>query len=113
MRAGQAVELGIRPGHTNPTEGVGVPLQVRAVEQLGTETFAYGSVAGSDDFAVQLPGQVAIKAKTTLQVAIDASSAHLFDVATGLSCAKPKLQKTSLDSAHGTFQKTQIGTFQI
>ncbi|QXT40305.1 ABC transporter ATP-binding protein [Gymnodinialimonas ceratoperidinii] len=87
-RPGQAVELGVRPSHANPAEGEGVPLQVRAVEQLGTETFVYGAVAGSDDFAMQLPGQVAITPKSTLQVAIDASAAHLFDIETGLSCAR-------------------------
>lgn len=88
VRAGQTVELGIRPGHTKPADGAGLPLNVRAVEQLGTETFVYGKVDGSDDFAMQLSGQVAIQAKTVLQVAIDASSAHLFDIETGLSCAK-------------------------
>lgn len=88
-RPGQTVELGVRPSHTNPADGKGVPLQVRAVEQLGTETFVYGAVSGSDDFAMQLPGQVDIQAKTTLQVEIDASAAHLFDLETGLSCVKP------------------------
>jgi multiple sugar transport system ATP-binding protein len=87
-RPGQAVELGVRPSHANLAEGHGVPLQVRAVEQLGTETFVYGAVAGSDDFALQLPGQVAITPKTTLHIAIDASAAHLFDIETGLSCAR-------------------------
>ncbi len=88
VHPGQDVELGIRPGHTKPADGAGVPLQVRAVEQLGTETFVYGAVAGADDFAMQLPGQVAISAKTTLQVAIDAGAAHVFDHKTGLSCAR-------------------------
>ncbi len=86
-RPNQAVELGVRPSHTSPADGVGVPLKVRAVEQLGTETFVYGAVDGAEDFAMQLSGQVDIQPDTVQQVAINATAAHLFDLDSGLSCA--------------------------
>ncbi len=87
LRPNQAVELGVRPSHTSPADG-GIPLKVRAVEQLGTETFVYGSVDGAEEFAMQLSGQVNIQPDTVQHVAIDAGSAHLFDLDTGLSCSK-------------------------
>ncbi|MEJ6390320.1 ABC transporter ATP-binding protein [Gymnodinialimonas ulvae] len=86
-RPNQAVELGVRPSHTSPSDG-GIPLKVRAVEQLGTETFVYGAVDGAEEFAMQLAGQVNIQPDTVQHVAIDAAAAHLFDLDTGLSCAQ-------------------------
>jgi ABC-type sugar transport system ATPase subunit len=86
-RPNPAVELGVRPRHTSPSDG-GILLRVRAVAQLSTEIVVYGAVDEAEEFAMQVAGQVNIQSGTVQHVAIDASSARLFDLDTGLSCAR-------------------------
>jgi lactose/L-arabinose transport system ATP-binding protein len=45
LTPGQEVQVGIRPEHLTAGEGVGVPLTIEVVEQLGAMAYVHGSLA--------------------------------------------------------------------
>ena len=85
---GTKVALGARPNHLSISQdGTGLPMSIRAVEQLGGETFVYGSVPGGESMTLHMPGQAKVDPGETLSIAISAAEAHLFDEASGLTLA--------------------------
>ena len=81
------VTVGVRPEAWQVVDhGKGVPVQVRLVEELGSDSFAHGEADLGDRvarIAVRLPNRGAIPADGPLHVAIEPGRAHLFDTATG------------------------------
>ena len=77
-QAGARVTLGIRPNHMSRTKDGGLSMQVRSVEQLGGETFAYGQTAAGAELTLHMQGQVPVAPGTALALDIDTAHAHLF-----------------------------------
>ena len=67
------------------SEGNGdLTLNVSVLEALGADTLAHGTIGeGGGDIIARLPGSTSVKAGDKLPLAIDASTAHLFDPASG------------------------------
>ncbi len=79
--AGQAVTLGVRPEHLDPTASTntlgGV---VRFVESLGATSFAYGALHEADEeWTAQLPPNTLVQPGQTLRLGVPAGAALLFD----------------------------------
>ncbi len=78
---GDKATLGVRPEHFDaraPSNAIAVA--VRFVEQLGSVTFAYGTLAGADtDLTIQLPGDLTVTAGETLRAGVEPRACHLFD----------------------------------
>ena len=84
--AGRDVLLGVRPEHLAlVSEGnADLTLNVSVLEALGADTLAHGTIGeGGGDIIARLPGSSPVKAGDRLPLAIDASTAHLFDPKTG------------------------------
>ncbi|WP_420469780.1 ABC transporter ATP-binding protein [Brevundimonas sp. FT23042] len=76
---GDAVTVGIRPEHlTTAGKTGGVTGAVTFAETLGHATFAYVAY-GDVALTLQLPGDLRPKTGDTLQLAVPAEQAHLFD----------------------------------
>lgn len=76
---GDAVTVGIRPEHIalgGKTGAIGA--DVTFAETLGHATYAYASY-GETALTIQLPGDVRPRAGQTLDLAVPADQAHLFD----------------------------------
>lgn len=82
---GQKVELGIRAGHADLAQGDGIPIEVKTVEQLGSECYIYGALTDGSPFTLHQPGQVDIAAGTRIHVTPRPDMLHLFDAASGLA----------------------------
>lgn len=83
-RAGDRVELGVRPNHLRIVEeNKGLRFAVRAVEQLGGETYAYGEMPGAPQATLHQNGQVDIRPGEQLHLAFSDPHYHLFSSATG------------------------------
>ncbi|MBO6727888.1 MAG: sn-glycerol-3-phosphate ABC transporter ATP-binding protein UgpC [Rhizobiaceae bacterium] len=86
---GTTVELGIRPNHLRLSkDGDGMPVEAKSVEQLGGETFVYGTVPDGTDITVHMQGQVPVEPGEVIHVEIDPALAHLFDGETGRSLSE-------------------------
>ncbi|KAA1425992.1 ABC transporter ATP-binding protein [Nocardioides antri] len=85
--SGPRVTVGVRPdGWELVGAGNGLPVRVDLVEELGSDSFAYGSADLGDrtvTVAVRLPRRDPAAVGTTLHLAVPARAAHLFDTATG------------------------------
>ncbi|WP_265517230.1 sn-glycerol-3-phosphate import ATP-binding protein UgpC [Nitratireductor luteus] len=83
------VLLGVRPEHLKlaASDEAALELSVTAVETLGADTLAHGSLSGANGagsaLVARLPGSVKVTPGDTLPLAIDARSVHLFDAETG------------------------------
>ncbi len=86
---GRSVFLGIRPESLIPVEDLNADLRlsVEAVETLGADTLAHGRLADAagqgGEMVARLPGSAAIKPGDVLPLAIEPTSAHLFDKESG------------------------------
>jgi multiple sugar transport system ATP-binding protein len=92
-RVGDAVTLGVRPEHLRvptdggvqdgqpgPDAGNVIKTTITFVESLGSNTQAYGEVAGApDQIACTLDGAARVRAGQTLHLHVDAAACHLFD----------------------------------
>ncbi|MBQ0931835.1 sn-glycerol-3-phosphate ABC transporter ATP-binding protein UgpC [Ideonella sp. 4Y16] len=80
-QVGDAVTLGIRPehfvvGHADNR----LQAQVTFVEQLGSATFAYGSLPGTEvTLTCELDGALRLKSGEPLMLGVPAGACHLFD----------------------------------
>ena len=84
--AGRDVLLGVRPEHLTLVKdgNADLTLNVSVLEALGADTLAHGTIGeGGGDIIARLPGSTSVKAGDKLPLAIDASTAHLFDPASG------------------------------
>jgi multiple sugar transport system ATP-binding protein len=80
---GQAVHYGIRPGDIAlAPDGQGVPAKVVVVEPTGAETELLLQV-GEAQLIVVIHGRTTAQPDDTVQLAIDAGKAHVFDAASG------------------------------
>jgi multiple sugar transport system ATP-binding protein len=84
---GAGTTLGVRPeGWVLVGAGDGIPVRVDLVEELGSDSFAYGSAGLGDRTAavsVRLPHRDPAAIGTTLHVAVPVEAAHLFDTGSG------------------------------
>ncbi|MFZ5964828.1 ABC transporter ATP-binding protein [Thalassococcus sp. BH17M4-6] len=85
QRPGEAVTLGVRPNHMTMAEDGPAGMTVRSVEQLGGESYIYGTLANGTALTLHLPGQIGATIGETLRVAPKTEEVHLFDTDTGLS----------------------------
>lgn len=78
-RAGDRVEVGIRP--ENVDLGQGLSMRVRVLERLGGVSITYGEVGGVR-FCAALPGDAPITEGDNIGMSVDPRHVHVFD-ATG------------------------------
>jgi hypothetical protein len=57
QRPGQKVTLGLRPNDLHPDETGALHAEIRAIEQLGSESYLYGHFADGTPLTVHNPGQ--------------------------------------------------------
>lgn len=83
----QHVSIGVRANHlelVDPDVGEFV-MKVSSTEQLGGETYLYGSVGQDAEFTVHLPGQVNIERGEKIGVVLRKVETQLFDGESGAS----------------------------
>ncbi|MEV8468271.1 ABC transporter ATP-binding protein [Fluviibacterium sp. DFM31] len=91
--SGTPTEIGVRPEHMEITEAGANTLTgtVMASEHLGSDTFAYVSIAGVErPILVRLHGEYAINPGAAVSVGFEDRSLHYFD-AEGLSIARAEV----------------------
>jgi multiple sugar transport system ATP-binding protein len=75
---------GIRPEHLSLGDGP-LTMEVALVEDLGSDSFVYGHLAGDNDSTLIVrAGRVHPRPGEVAKVAVDAAQLHLFDAANGL-----------------------------
>jgi len=79
-KPGDKVTVGIRPEHLLVGGGgdVDVNVVVALTEQLGDETFVYGTLANGETLVVRAPGQSPVRADEPLRIGLRLSACHLF-----------------------------------
>jgi ABC-type sugar transport system ATPase subunit len=79
-KPGDKVAVGIRPEHLRAGGGgdVDVTVQVALTEQLGDETFVYGTLADGETLVVRAPGQHPVRVDQPLRVGLRLADCHLF-----------------------------------
>jgi multiple sugar transport system ATP-binding protein len=87
LRVGDAVTFGIRP-HDLRLEATEhqLPVEVSLIEPLGGQTIVYGTAAGTR-ITVALPGDAAIRPRSSARFHFNAADCHLFD-AGGTACRR-------------------------
>ncbi|MEZ2126646.1 MULTISPECIES: ABC transporter ATP-binding protein [unclassified Sinorhizobium] len=114
---GQAVILGVRPSHFQLAKGDrvgGQPIRfdVDYAESIGTDTYIYGKVEGSETATIaHLPDHVAIADRSTLTLAVQPGRFQLFDAESGRSFAK--LAEAALPSRQAEEQIGGIGASHL
>ncbi|HEX2817385.1 MAG TPA: ABC transporter ATP-binding protein [Phenylobacterium sp.] len=80
-RPGERVTLGVRPEHFEAGAGANaLTATVRFVESLGSTSYAYGVLAGSqEELTVQLSADAAVRAGQALRLGVRPDTALLFD----------------------------------
>jgi len=71
--------FGIRPEHLAIKEENAFPLQVKTVEQLGSDSFLYGSTLDNQAISIKLNNQTEIRADQNINVGFNLNDAHWFD----------------------------------
>ena len=71
--------FGIRPEHLAIKEENAFPLQVKTVEQLGSDSFLYGSTLDNQEISIKLNNQTEIRADQNINVGFNLNDAHWFD----------------------------------
>ena len=79
-RAGDRIEVGIRP--ENATLGDGLSMKVRVLERLGGASITYCVLPNGQRFCAALPGDTTIAEGQTLTLSVNPADCHVFD-ATG------------------------------
>ena len=79
VRAGERVELGIRPEDVRLGEGL--KLEVSVLERLGGVSITYGALADGTRFCASLPGDAALSRGAAVELAVDPADCHVFDSA--------------------------------
>jgi multiple sugar transport system ATP-binding protein len=79
-RRGDKVAVGVRPEHLQVGAGGDVEFDVLVVltEQLGDETFIYGTLANGETLVIRAPGQNPVRTDQTLRVGARFPACHLF-----------------------------------
>ena len=76
-KAGDRVEVGIRPENT--ALGEGLPMKVRVLERLGGVSMTYGVMANGQRFCAALPGDTAVAEGQTIGLSVNPADCHVFD----------------------------------
>ena len=89
LAKGAKVKLGVRPEHlTTGGDESGMAGTVEVIEQLGESHFLYVRLADGKLVTVRAAGDAAIRSRSTVRIAIDGATCHVF-TADGL--ARPRL----------------------
>jgi multiple sugar transport system ATP-binding protein len=84
LAAGAAVEIGVRPQHLKPTEGAGATFTVTYAESIGTETYVYGTMAGTaDEVILHIPDHRKFEPGEAITVGMDPAVVQVFRGDTG------------------------------
>jgi multiple sugar transport system ATP-binding protein len=83
LARGEPVVLGIRPDHLDVGKAKGVPVTVRAIEQLGGESYLYCEAEDGTKLTAHLAGQTAIKRGDKVRAVFHPQFTHLFRKDTG------------------------------
>jgi multiple sugar transport system ATP-binding protein len=81
--AGDAVTLGVRPGHIALREGEGARARVETTEQLGSESYLYCTLPQGQRLTIHHPGQTRIGRAETIGIDFDPAGCHLFRTGEG------------------------------
>jgi multiple sugar transport system ATP-binding protein len=87
---GQPVTLGIRPTALQPAEDGALAMQVDSVEQLGTESYLYGTASDGTRLTVHERGQTRVDFGERIRLGLAPEGMHLFDTETGRSLRAPE-----------------------
>ena len=74
-----AVTFGIRPEHLRIQEKNALPLDVRSVEQLGSDSYLYGTTIDNQEISIKLNTQTSIKGGESVKVGFDEGETHWFN----------------------------------
>ncbi|WP_295805847.1 sn-glycerol-3-phosphate import ATP-binding protein UgpC [uncultured Nitratireductor sp.] len=89
VETGRPLLFGVRPEHLQvaTAENAALSLSVTAVETLGADTLAHGTLSGANgaggELIARLPGSAQIAPGDTLPLTIQDGMTHLFDAETG------------------------------
>ncbi len=79
-KTGDVVTVGVRAENFAIGEGENsIRVAVKFVESLGSATFAYAAMAGTDDLTIQAPGEANITPGQNLSLTVASGGCHLFD----------------------------------
>ena len=79
LTPGTALEIGIRPQHLRITEGNGAPFTVTYAESIGTETYVYGSMAGTaDEVILHIPDHRKFEPGQQVTLTVDPAHVQVF-----------------------------------
>ncbi|ASY66139.1 Various polyols ABC transporter, ATP-binding component (plasmid) [Sinorhizobium sojae CCBAU 05684] len=84
-RPGQDITLGIRPTEMQPAADGPIAVEVRSVEQLGGESYLYGTMSDGTKVTVHSLGQTGVRIGETIALCVPPARIHLFDTQDGLS----------------------------
>jgi sn-glycerol 3-phosphate transport system ATP-binding protein len=87
LKAGDAIEVGLRPEDLSVKPDGSLTMHVDFIEELGATQLFHGTLGGAHLVIQAASGLVSTEAKT-LNLAIDPSKVHLFDVASGVRRGK-------------------------
>ncbi len=105
--AGQTVILGVRPNHFELAKGaaassVTVRLNVDYAESIGTDTYAYGRLEGSETATIaHLPDHVEIEDHSSLALIVQPQRLHLFDSESGANLKSATGKERSKETSYG------------
>lgn len=85
LQTGQSVTLGIRPNELQPATDGALHLEVRAVEQLGSDSYLYGALSDGTRLTVHNPGQTVVREGDKVPLNFAAEAVHLFDTESTLT----------------------------
>ena len=74
-----STSLGIRPEHLSIKDENSLSLNVETVEQLGSDSFLYGTTSGEQKISIKLNYQTDIQANQSIKIGFKLDNAHWFD----------------------------------
>ena len=74
-----AKTFGIRPEHLKIQDQNSLPLDVKTVEQLGSDSYLYGATIDNQEISIKLNTQTSIKSGQSIKVGFDKDNTHWFD----------------------------------
>jgi len=86
VRAGDAVEVGFRPRDIVIDAEGPLTLEVAEVEQLGSESYVFGTLAGGQAVTMHQSGQTEVRAGDVVRARITGAGLFVFRADTGLAC---------------------------
>ncbi|MDB4849703.1 sn-glycerol-3-phosphate ABC transporter ATP-binding protein UgpC [bacterium] len=74
-----ATTFGIRPEHLRIQDENSLSLEVKTVEQLGSDSYLYGETIDKQDISIKLNSQTTIKSGESVKVGFSQSNTHWFN----------------------------------